>query len=734
MKHYIRQRCLSAIARILEGAAENGVLCRLVNCSGHDCARLLFPRLLAMNFDQPEAQLSFGMQNRQSCSKCRWRKGRSAFRRGTVQKGTTIKRLYQIANGSGSSRFQQMARTKLHHWGFNSARPSALHSACNHLLVRIPGLDEVYPCIDFRDIMHGMKIFLHRVCVLDTLAVIPFSAASKRTLFERLRMVLQRQKFRDGNGNPYRPVTRIFTDTNMTARDRVHLLFLLPHLLGHTGDILHPRLRDPMLSAIAHAQLLIIACSGQRAYNRNELSVIFDQGWLVLFGSLERVHAELYSIRVEEARNTNGDLPAAFQRTARYVTVLGANTRVAIVIMPNNARTCINTTQVLSHFKKQVLVFIITSTCCCRDPDCTDSEDTGSDEDVGGLGKFSHGNYGLVHQHWMQQLIIAGSFSVHNTEAPEAQHKLCMKLASTRVRHLHESETKSSMLKFLCYHDLFNDMLAEMCGPAIIRRVNYPCGVRLELPIDMCATRLLQSGYQQQFLHPEALITRYELLDLLCSRFGIPRNRRSYSLIGCLQWTFGQKMMRQDGKVFWATDSRYPFGVTKKRRDILRIHGTERVNDCLNSLCCKAILFITISGLKDAPGLHNVVGDEIELVLGRWFAPHPSTRNCRDAEQRPLCPGPFNINHCLWTYAKASSQRKSLFNTDGTRSRTFNSQRNLFGRTVDEQTSRAELDRYSYFGLIDVNSITKVVHMTPQFVNDSVFHDYTSWLETVTVV
>ena len=314
LKHFIRQRCLSAILRVLEVSAENGVLCRLVNNAGHDYTRLLFPRLLAMNFDQPEAQLSFGMRNRQSCSKCRWRKGRSGFRHGTMQKGATIKRLYKIANGS--TEYCQMARDKLKRWGFNHSRQSALHSNCKHLLVRIPGLDEVYPCIDFRDIMHGMKIFLHRTCVLETLAVIPFSAATKRNLFERLHMVLHRQTFRDGDGIPYRAVSRIFTDTNMTARDRVHLLFLLPHILGHTGHILPPRLRDPMLTAIAHAQLLIIACSGQRSYNRNELIAIFDQSWLALFGALERVHALLHVMQVERMGDANVRA-TAFHRTPR---------------------------------------------------------------------------------------------------------------------------------------------------------------------------------------------------------------------------------------------------------------------------------------------------------------------------------------------------------------------------------------------------------------------------------
>ena len=271
-----------------------------------------------MNFDYPEAQLSFGKQNKQSCTKCRWRKGRSAFRHGSVQKGTAIKRLYRIANNA-QSRYNTMAREKLNRWGFNYLRQNTLHKNCNHFLVCIPGSDEVFPGVDFRDIMHALKIFLHRVCVLDTLAVIPLSASAKRILYGRLRKVLHKQTFRDSCGTTYRPVTDIFTGANMTARDKVNLFFLLPHVLGHKGDILPPCVRDPMLTAIAHAQLLIIASSGNRSYNRNELTTIFDKSWVLLFGALEKVHSECYSMRVQQARLANKEPPAPVERTSRSV-------------------------------------------------------------------------------------------------------------------------------------------------------------------------------------------------------------------------------------------------------------------------------------------------------------------------------------------------------------------------------------------------------------------------------
>lgn len=62
VKHYIRQQCSAAILRVLEAAAAGGVRCRLSNACDVKVERLLFPRLVSMNFDQPEAQLYFGVQ------------------------------------------------------------------------------------------------------------------------------------------------------------------------------------------------------------------------------------------------------------------------------------------------------------------------------------------------------------------------------------------------------------------------------------------------------------------------------------------------------------------------------------------------------------------------------------------------------------------------------------------------------------------------------------------------
>jgi len=64
MKFYIRNKCIAAILSVLETAARSGVRCRLPSITGPDKEMILMPRLSAMNLDQPEAQLYFGMLNR----------------------------------------------------------------------------------------------------------------------------------------------------------------------------------------------------------------------------------------------------------------------------------------------------------------------------------------------------------------------------------------------------------------------------------------------------------------------------------------------------------------------------------------------------------------------------------------------------------------------------------------------------------------------------------------------
>ena len=64
IKFYIRNKSIGAILQVLEVASRSGVRCRLPSSTGEEQEMILMPRLFAMNLDQPEAQLYFGLQNR----------------------------------------------------------------------------------------------------------------------------------------------------------------------------------------------------------------------------------------------------------------------------------------------------------------------------------------------------------------------------------------------------------------------------------------------------------------------------------------------------------------------------------------------------------------------------------------------------------------------------------------------------------------------------------------------
>ena len=309
VKHFIRQKCALAVLKVLELSARTGLTCRLKNQHGVEVTRLLFPRLMSMNFDQPEAQLTFGLQNKNCCSKCKWRQGRSAFRKNSSQSGTAVRRLYiQSHDPTATRTHRDKARSKLKLWGFNYKRVSCLFEV-RDVLVRIPGKDEVYPCVDFRDFMHGLKIFLHRVIVLDTLAFIGITPRTKRLMLTRLEALYARQTFRDRYGQSYRKKLQIFSGQNMSAKDKVALLFTLPHVIGHMSDIFEPAIREPLLTALATAQLLIIACSGMRSYTVRELHTIFHRGYIRLFGALQTLHTTDYEKRLARHRRNPDKVP-----------------------------------------------------------------------------------------------------------------------------------------------------------------------------------------------------------------------------------------------------------------------------------------------------------------------------------------------------------------------------------------------------------------------------------------
>ena len=198
-----------------------------------------------------------------------------------------VARLYTYANDRLNP-LRDTARKKLVRWGFNYQRPCCLLQF-EKMFVNILGRSEVFPCVDYRDRMHGIILFLHRM-FFETLDLIVWSARHRRVLDERLSVV-SRRCFRV-DGRVLKAQKTIFADTGMTASDKFTVMFYLSHVLGpfcDDTDIVPVTILAPLLDAIAHAQLILLAVKGRRQYTKAELHVIFNRGFVTIFGALEQV-------------------------------------------------------------------------------------------------------------------------------------------------------------------------------------------------------------------------------------------------------------------------------------------------------------------------------------------------------------------------------------------------------------------------------------------------------------
>ena len=322
-----------AATHVLKSAATHTHLCYTIGVcvhlpdeNGTETVRVLYPRLLAMNLDQPEAQLYFGRQNKTSCSECKWRKGRSAHRRAQILTGSTINRMYDIAlDTTTTEAIQREAQEKLQQYGFNWSRRCLLTKTCDKLLTRIPGKDEVFPCADKRDRLHALMGFICRT-VTDTLNLLPLSGATRILLDQRLTDVAARGGLRDPvTKRSYRIQTSMFHDANVTTVNRVSTLFFLPHVFGHQAQIIPQQERTDVLGLVAQAQMLIIACRGKRSYTENELEIIYDDGYVRFFRHVERIHQQnfdrKYNKKLEkhEKYPKKHRAPKPYKRKSRYI-------------------------------------------------------------------------------------------------------------------------------------------------------------------------------------------------------------------------------------------------------------------------------------------------------------------------------------------------------------------------------------------------------------------------------
>ena len=359
----------------------------------------------------------------------------------------------------------------------------------------------------------------------------------------------------------------------------------------------------------------------------------------------------------------------------------------------------------------------------------TDTDDTDEESSVGGSGFYTHSTMCLTHQHWVAQLISAGGFNVHCTQAAEATHRTNMHLAASRVRFLDCNQTQASMLRWMGNLQIFEGIKQRGMEVQTPRR-SSPDSDRLGnlLRLSFGGDRFGNAQAMSTFLHSEVRVAEIELTNLIITKLNLTVGHPdTLPKLSRLKFDFGQKFMRRDGRVFWGTDTAYTSSSTQRRRDILSLRGLHGGN----ALCCETVCFVTISNLRSLR-LPDQGVDSVSYALVRWLEVHPDAHE-RDPQRRPVCPGPLHVNNCLWTYARTPTSRRVLTGPRGVFSRAFENQRGLFGKTLREQNSCRGRESRAYYDLVTTDSIVDTANMCQLFLPNSCETDGQNWLQTVTL-
>ena len=367
----------------------------------------------------------------------------------------------------------------------------------------------------------------------------------------------------------------------------------------------------------------------------------------------------------------------------------------------------------------------------------------------------------MVHQHWVQQLLCAGSFNLHCTESGEAKHKHVQKQAALRVKIEDAARTQGSMLNYVKNNLLFRDLATQLLQPRayikpVVRRskvtvVSYPLKSNSG-PVGL-GTNFRSTANQARFIHPSVRLARFELFDLLCDKFGYRKTLNSYAVLESLSFNLGQKLVLPNGDVYWATDTDYVTSAGR-RRDIVRLQKSEEVDvddpvaatqvKKLTAMTCQLICFLHIEGIQRLQDTMHFKPPEcilnhvdhhngtLDLILTRFFAAHPSAYE-RDTEHRPVCPGTLRINHCLWRYANCSQPRGSLQDPHGEPTDAFRRHKHFFGATSAEQRLSYDSELHAYYTLIFPSQIKSRSNMTQLFVSNTE-QPSADWLECVTLI
>ena len=113
------------------------------------------------------------------------------------------------------------------------------------------------------------------------------------------------------------------------------------------------------------------------------------------------------------------------------------------------------------------------------DPETDSDGDGGIAPKLSGLGHIEFSPKGIPHGslHFPEQLKWAGHIHMHNTEAPEASHRLNIKKAMDRVRKEDDTKTASSMIGWILKVRAWGKIISEVTSRTVTRTRKNKSGI-----------------------------------------------------------------------------------------------------------------------------------------------------------------------------------------------------------------------------------------------------------------
>ena len=458
-----------------------------------------------------------------------------------------------------------------------------------------------------------------------------------------------------GGGVTSRNIKSTIAGNKLTAEERVSVFYAMPFGTGVYFDVFPLDVRGELSAAYHVICALLVSISRRRSYSKRELVDLWQSQYVIAMRCIEVAGDRLDKLHKEtNAKNhKNSDKQTSDDEDSAS---------------PRSTRKRKRTTK------------------------------TGDKDETSKSLKMNleHGLKILPHAAMHQPDILqhVGSISATDAQAPESMHRFVVGGILPKVSHLFGSTHAEGRAVDKLNHDR-GIMDAIKIVNHTLRNIPRRVG---KTPPDVHLMKAVQSdvfemqGGLDEFLAVTAPVTRGEMRNKLTQLLldkDLEKNERaireraihdhmhllSAKFYQCLRM---KTLVKSNSYMtIWATDSKYIYNKSGRRRDFVHLTGVENKkfrrggHSADITIAGQVQTFVELRGFKQfmqsiGPGVicidqtQAVAGvDLMELVLVRYLAPHPHCTHPLVPSTSPAC-GSLPLVHGLWEFAKISRPGRPL--------------------------------------------------------------------------